>query len=93
MIWLLAPPPPPLPSAISTTHRKTEKKRQLTNGKGARVVGEKPNHTTARQPGPLEIYSILSGFMVALSLCGAPVGFSPFFNNFREKYVIPVLGR
>jgi hypothetical protein len=45
------------------THRKTEKERQLADGRGGEeVVGEEPNHTTAaRKPGPLKIihYSLV----------------------------------
>ncbi len=34
-------------------HRKTEKERQLAQEKGGKRVGEEPNHTTAKKPGPL----------------------------------------
>ncbi len=37
------------------THRKTEKERQLAHGRGGKGVGEEPNHSTARKPGPLQI--------------------------------------
>jgi hypothetical protein len=59
MIWLLShhlfSPAPP-----SVTHRKTEKKRQLADGRERR--GEKPNHTTARKPS----YSIHNSIFSAL---------------------------
>jgi hypothetical protein len=50
MIWLLAHPLPP--SAVSkldpATHRKTEKERQLADGRGGKGAGEEPNHMTAK---------------------------------------------
>ncbi len=45
---------PPLSSVSSTgeaTHRKIEKERQMADER--KGMGEKPNHTTARKPGPL----------------------------------------
>jgi hypothetical protein len=54
-------PPPPLPPPLfrqlarPATHRKTEKERQLVGRRRDRGVGEEPNLTTARKPGPLEI--------------------------------------
>ncbi len=47
MIWL-----------FTTTHRKTEKERQVVDergGGGGGGVGEELNHATARKPGPLYI--------------------------------------
>jgi hypothetical protein len=62
----LAPRPSPFPplsrqKARPATHRNTEKERQLADGRGWRMWGEEPNHTTARKPGPLKNHSILSG--------------------------------
>jgi hypothetical protein len=48
----LAPPPPVL-STGATTHRQTEKERQLADGTEGR--GKEPNHLTARKPDPLKI--------------------------------------
>ncbi len=54
-------PRPPLPPSLShhqagpATHRKTEKERQVADSGGGEGVGEEPNHTTARKPGPLII--------------------------------------
>ncbi len=55
---ILAPPPPPFSllsrrQARPATLRKPEKERQLADGRGGEGVGEEPNHTTARKPGPL----------------------------------------
>jgi hypothetical protein len=47
--------------ARTTTHRKTEKEIQLADGRGGKGVGEDPNHTTARQPGPLLIILAIYG--------------------------------
>ncbi len=46
---------PDLPPAFPATEtkRKTEKERQLAEGRGCEGVGEEPNHTIARKPGPL----------------------------------------
>jgi hypothetical protein len=46
--------PPPL-SSVNTrnTYRKTEKKRQYAQGRGAKGVGEEPNHMTTGKPCPL----------------------------------------
>jgi hypothetical protein len=53
----LAPRPthPPSPvSKLDRRQRKIKKERQLGNRRvGGKEVGEKPNHTTARKPGPL----------------------------------------
>jgi hypothetical protein len=46
-------PSPTLPIARPATHRKTEKERQVADGRGGKRVGEEPNHATARKPGPL----------------------------------------
>jgi hypothetical protein len=52
-------PPPPLfyQDVRPTTHKKTEKERQLADGDGRGVggkgMGVEPNHTTAKKPGPL----------------------------------------
>jgi hypothetical protein len=52
MIWLLAHPS--RKEAQPATHRKTEKERQLAEGRGGKGVhGEEPNNITARKPGPL----------------------------------------
>jgi hypothetical protein len=53
MIWLLAPTPFPLPRKKCGIYRKTEKERQLADGRGGKGVSEEPNHTTPRKPGPL----------------------------------------
>jgi hypothetical protein len=37
----------------TATHRKTEKERQVVDGKGGMGVGEELNHATTRKPGPL----------------------------------------
>jgi hypothetical protein len=51
-ISLLPHPLPPLPSGSSTgEHWKTDKQRQLADGRLG--VGEEPNQTMARKPGPL----------------------------------------
>jgi hypothetical protein len=34
-------------------HWKSDKERQLADGRGGKGVGEEPYHTTARKPGPL----------------------------------------
>jgi len=64
-------PRPPSPisrqSAGPATHRKTEKERQLADGRGGKGVGVEPNHTTARKPGPLKIFNPLCG--VSSSIC------------------------
>ncbi len=46
---------PPLPSVSRpATHRKTDKDRQVADGRGRHGVGEEPNHSTARRkPVPL----------------------------------------
>ncbi len=46
---------PSLPSVSSrpATHRKTQKGRQLADGKGGEGMEEEPNHTAARKPCPL----------------------------------------
>jgi hypothetical protein len=60
-------PPPLLPSVSSTDKkRKTEKERQLADGRGGEGVWalwEEPNHTKARKPGPQQImqYSLGEG--------------------------------
>jgi hypothetical protein len=43
------------------SHRKTEKERQLAEGRGGKGVGEEPNHTTARKLVPILIiqYSLV----------------------------------
>jgi hypothetical protein len=55
MIWLLSHPLPRLSrhEARPTTHRKTEKERQLAARRRGKRVGEEPNHMTARKFGPL----------------------------------------
>jgi hypothetical protein len=52
MNWLL---PLSIPSVNSTptTHRKTEKERNLATREEEERVSEELNHTTARMPGPL----------------------------------------
>ncbi len=55
MIWL---PTHPLRSALpcqalTATHRKTDKEIPLAVGGGGGGLWDKPNHTTARKPGPL----------------------------------------
>jgi hypothetical protein len=35
------------------TQRKTEKERKVDDGRGGKRVGEEPNYTTAKKPGPL----------------------------------------
>jgi hypothetical protein len=54
MIWLLIHPlPPPLSPGSKLDQRHTGRLKQkdiLLAGEG---VGEEPNHTTARKPGPL----------------------------------------
>jgi hypothetical protein len=38
------------------THRKTEKERQVADGRGEwKEVGEKPNNKSGRKPGPLKM--------------------------------------
>ena len=55
VIWLI---PHPLPRSHQqsrpATHRKTEEERQYA-GRRVELVGEEPNHTTARKPGSLKI--------------------------------------
>ncbi len=47
------PPLPPLPSVSRpATHGKTDKERQVADGRGGQRVGEEPNHTTARKSDP-----------------------------------------
>jgi len=52
-------PPHPLPPfmSVSSTGDTQEdwRKRKLADGEGGRDIGEEPNHTTARKPGPLYI--------------------------------------
>ncbi len=52
VVWFgSSPTPSPLSrqQARLATHRKTEKKRQLDDGRGGREgVGEEPNHSAAR---------------------------------------------
>jgi hypothetical protein len=45
-----------------STHRKTEKERQLADEDGKEGVGEESNHTSARKPGPVLIiqYSLVN---------------------------------
>jgi hypothetical protein len=45
----------PFPLSGPATLRKTEKERQLADGRGGKEVDVEPNHTTARKPGPLKI--------------------------------------
>jgi hypothetical protein len=56
MIWLIAYKPPPPPSHIRKLDRRhigrLRKRDELLTGEGEEV-GEEPNHTTARKPGPL----------------------------------------
>ncbi len=51
MIWLL----PPLPSVDTTGDKQEGWERETTcwRYRGGEGVGEEPNHTTARKPGPL----------------------------------------
>ncbi len=49
---LAPPPPPPLPHQLSRLATETERERQLLMGEG-RGLGEKPNYTRVRKPGPL----------------------------------------
>ncbi len=59
MIWLL-----PHRSPRPATHGKTEKKTQLADGREG--MGEEPNHTTAKNPGPqLIIQYSLAGMILA----------------------------
>jgi hypothetical protein len=51
MIWFLTQPLS-RQQAGPATHRKTEKERELADGRGEEG-GEEPNHTTTRKPGPL----------------------------------------
>jgi hypothetical protein len=52
MVNDLAPPPaPPPPFSRLPTQRQTE--RQLAQERWGEGVGEEPNHTTTRKPGPL----------------------------------------
>jgi hypothetical protein len=53
MLWLLPPAPLSRQKARPATHCKTEKERQLADGKGREEMGEEPNHTTASKPGLL----------------------------------------
>ncbi len=50
-IWLLAHPLTTLPAAH--TARKTEKERRIAEEREGEDVGQEPNHTTARNSGPL----------------------------------------
>jgi hypothetical protein len=60
---LLYPLSPPLPAVSSTaTHRKTEKERQLADGRGGRGWGEEQNHTTAESLVLYKSYSTLSSY-------------------------------
>jgi hypothetical protein len=62
MTWLLAHPLPPSPVSKLSLFLGLPvcRRSSLLTGEGERV-GEEPNHTTARKPGPLEIihYSLL----------------------------------
>jgi hypothetical protein len=51
----LAPHPPPSPvSKLDRRHIGRPKKRQLADREGGyEWMGEEPNHTTTRKPGPL----------------------------------------
>jgi hypothetical protein len=40
-------------SKLDRPHRKTEKKRQLADGREGEGVEEEPNQPTSRKPGPL----------------------------------------
>jgi hypothetical protein len=56
VVWFSSSRPPPLShrqQARPATHRKTEKEIQRAYGRGEEGMGEEPNHTTARKPGPL----------------------------------------
>jgi hypothetical protein len=71
MIWLLAHPlHPPLPSVSWTGD--TEKERQLADGRGGKGLGNKPNHTTARKPGPLQFIQYSLGGTHAEGKGGQP---------------------
>ncbi len=55
LIWLLAHPllPPLLSvSSASDTQEDWEREKSYWRSKGGKGVGEEPNHTTARKPGP-----------------------------------------
>jgi hypothetical protein len=71
----LAPRPSPTPlsrqSARPETQRKTEKERQLADGRRGEGVGEEPNHTTARKPGSLGIIEYSLRFLVDCDLANS----------------------
>jgi hypothetical protein len=77
MIWLLAHPSPSLPTVPrQATNRKTEKERQLSDGRGVKGVGVEPNHTHIRKPGP-HTSSILFGRDLK-------PGIPPFYNVMED---------
>jgi hypothetical protein len=56
VIWLYAYtlfPSSPVIKLELATHRNTEKRDNLWKGEVGKGVGEEPNHTTVRNPGPL----------------------------------------
>jgi hypothetical protein len=47
--------PSPLSKLDGRHTKKTEKERRLADGRGGDGLGEEPNYTTVRKPGPLWI--------------------------------------
>jgi hypothetical protein len=63
LIWLFATPSSPVSKLDrEVTHRKTEKERQLDQGRRGKGVGKEPNNTTARKLRTLYIiqYSLVA---------------------------------
>ncbi len=78
VIWLLPHPSLPLPA----THRKTEKERQLADGRRGGVgVWKEPNHMTAVKPGPN--HSKLSGS----SPFAVRKMWIPIYNYLYQKFI------
>ena len=58
VVWFSSSPTPSPPLVSKLDRRHTERlrnKRQLFDRRGGKGVGEEPNNTTARKPGPLGI--------------------------------------
>jgi hypothetical protein len=86
VIFRSTPTPSPLSrqKAGPATHRKTEKERQLVDGRGRKRVGVEPNHTTARKPGPLKLLTPLLMYSYAVGNSQLPV-FHPFLSDISAK--------
>jgi hypothetical protein len=53
MIWLLSHPLHTLSRLVSLSQSSCVLPVELTEGRGGEVVGEEPDHTMTRSPGPL----------------------------------------